>query len=61
LEAGVLYVPGGYCYPGEGAQPARNRIRLSFGVQTPDEIRRGIAALRRAAADALRAEPSGHR
>jgi 2-aminoadipate transaminase len=45
LDAGVLYVPGEYCYPSEGAPVRKNMIRLSFGVQTPDKIRRGIAML----------------
>ncbi len=48
LEEGVLYVPGEYCYPGEGEPSRGDRIRLSFGVQTADQIRRGIAALARA-------------
>jgi 2-aminoadipate transaminase len=48
MDAGVIYVPGRYCYPEEG-EPARdNRIRLSFGVQSPDNIRRGIRALAQA-------------
>jgi 2-aminoadipate transaminase len=45
LDAGVIYVPGRYCYPYEGERPQDNTIRLSFGVQSPDNIRRGIAAL----------------
>jgi 2-aminoadipate transaminase len=45
MDAGVLYVPGRYCYPLEGERPRDNRIRLSFGVQSEDNIRRGIAAL----------------
>jgi 2-aminoadipate transaminase len=45
LEAGVLYVPGRYCYPDECQQPRDNMIRLSFGVQSPVNIRRGIEAL----------------
>jgi 2-aminoadipate transaminase len=48
LDAGVLYVPGEYCYPIEGQPMRRNMIRLSFGVQNPGNIRRGIAALARA-------------
>src|SRR5690606_16457817 len=32
-QLGVLYVPGVYCFPAEGARPQRNTIRLSFGVQ----------------------------
>jgi 2-aminoadipate transaminase len=48
LEAGVIYVPGEYCYASEGVPIARNTIRLSFGVQPPERIREGIAALARA-------------
>jgi 2-aminoadipate transaminase len=43
-KAGVLYVPGEYCYPGEGVRRT-NSLRLSFGVQTPENIRRGVEAL----------------
>jgi 2-aminoadipate transaminase len=42
--AGVLYVPGEYCYPGEGVRKT-NSLRLSFGVQTPPQIRRGMELL----------------
>lgn len=45
MQQGVLYVPGKYCYPTAGHAPANNRIRLSFGVQPPDRIEQGIAAL----------------
>jgi 2-aminoadipate transaminase len=48
MDEGVLYVPGEYCYPVEGQPRRKNYIRLSFGVQTPGNIRRGIAALARA-------------
>jgi 2-aminoadipate transaminase len=48
LAEGVMYVPGEYCYAGEGVPAERNRIRLSFGVQPADRIRDGIAALARA-------------
>ena len=50
LDEGVLYVPGEYCYPTEGAPRWTNRIRLSFGVQSCENIRRGIEALARAIA-----------
>ena len=33
LEEGVIYVPGEYCFPGEGEPIRPNTIRLSFGVQ----------------------------
>ncbi len=48
LAEGVLYVPGEYCYPSEGEASRKDRIRLSFGVQAPENIRRGIEALARA-------------
>jgi 2-aminoadipate transaminase len=45
LDAGVLYVPGRYCYADEGAPQRTNMIRLSFGVQTHQNIARGVAVL----------------
>jgi 2-aminoadipate transaminase len=48
LDEGVLYVPGEYCYPQEGEAVRRDRIRLSFGVQSSENIHRGIEALGRA-------------
>jgi len=48
VREGVLYVPGCYCYPPEGVPAAHNRIRLSFGVQPAEGIRRGVEALARA-------------
>jgi 2-aminoadipate transaminase len=48
LEEGVLYVPGEYCYPVEGPPRRKDSIRLSFGVQTVENIRRGVEALARA-------------
>ena len=48
LSEGVLYVPGEYCYPGEGAERRKNTIRLSFGVQDCASIHNGIQSLARA-------------
>lgn len=48
LEEGVIYVPGEYCFPGEGEAIRPNTIRLSFGVQSAENIRRGIDSLARA-------------
>jgi len=45
ISEGMLYVPGEYCYPAAGEPVRHNRIRLSFGVQSPEAIRRGIKAL----------------
>lgn len=48
IAEGVLYVPGQYCYPGEGEPVRLNTVRLSFGVQSSDRIGLGIEALGRA-------------
>ncbi|HRX82019.1 MAG TPA: hypothetical protein P5307_23285, partial [Pirellulaceae bacterium] len=48
IEEGMLYVPGQYCYPSEGQPVAKNTMRLSFGVQSCERIREGIASLARA-------------
>ncbi|MCA9247624.1 MAG: PLP-dependent aminotransferase family protein [Planctomycetales bacterium] len=59
MDAGVLYVPGQYCFPKEG--PCQhNTIRLSFGVQPDDRIREGMRLLSEAIAaemDSSDAEP----
>lgn len=44
MDAGVLYVPGEYCFPVEGERK-KNTIRLSFGVQPVENIQRGMRAL----------------
>jgi 2-aminoadipate transaminase len=54
VREGVLYVPGQFCYPREGQQARSNTIRLSFGVQSCDGIRRGVEALARAVAEVAR-------
>ncbi len=56
LDAGVLYVPGSYCYPSEGPTAPANTMRLSFGVQSRENIKRGISLL----GDALRSEIASH-
>ncbi len=45
VEQGTLYVPGEYCYPASVQPRPTNAIRLSFGVQSPERIRRGVEAL----------------
>ena len=56
LREGVFYVPGECCFAAEG-EPARpNSMRLSFGVQSPERIRAGIAALGRAIEEVARRE-----
>ena len=47
VEAGVLYVPGVYCFhanPGVGRCPSHH-VRLSFGQVPPDDIEPGIERL----------------
>ena len=48
VDQGVLYVPGEYCYPGEGVPVRKNTIRLSFGIQCRLSLRRGVESLARA-------------
>ena len=48
VKEGVLYVPGQYCFAAEGAPVRRHMMRLSFGVQPCERIRKGMAALARA-------------
>ncbi len=48
LDEGVLYVPGEYCYPADGEPARKDCMRLSFGVQSEANLRRGIEALSRA-------------
>lgn len=48
VEQGVLYVPGEYCYAGEGQPVPKNRLRLSFGIQSCESIHRGVESLARA-------------
>jgi len=45
MDHGVLYVPGRYAFAHEGAKPRDNCMRLSFGVQPCDKIRRGMELL----------------
>lgn len=53
VDEGMLYVPGEYCYPKDGRSPRKNMIRLSFGIQSCESIRRGIEALARAVRQVL--------
>lgn len=46
----VIYVPGELCYPASWTERPRNQMRLSFGVETPEQIREGMRRL----ADAVR-------
>ncbi len=45
MANGVLYVPGEYCFPGEGVPRQSHTIRLSFGLQSASRLRHGVAAL----------------
>ncbi|MDA7950670.1 MAG: PLP-dependent aminotransferase family protein [Pirellulaceae bacterium] len=45
VQEGVLYVPGEYFYP-EGGEPIQqNALRLTFGMQDPKNIFRGVELL----------------
>jgi 2-aminoadipate transaminase len=52
MNEDVMYVPGVHCYPLEGEPAQTDMMRLSFGVQPPDRIRQGIAALAHAIREA---------
>ena len=55
VDKGVLYVPGEFCYyPEPGRAKPRNRMRLSFGVDTPDNLREGIRRLAEAVGETRR-------
>ena len=45
VEAGVIYVPGEYCFASQGESPNHSTIRLTFGVQSAESIERGIRIL----------------
>ncbi len=53
VDEGVLYVPGEYCYPPNVPKLTKNMLRLSFGVQSCDSIRRGVELLGRAIREVL--------
>ncbi|MCA9153201.1 MAG: PLP-dependent aminotransferase family protein [Pirellulaceae bacterium] len=53
IQRGMFYVPGQYAFPAEGEPVRRNTMRLSFGVQTPDNIREGIRLLAEAIRDVM--------
>lgn len=48
LQEGMIYVPGDCCYANEGAVAKHHQIRLSFGGQSCERLREGVAALARA-------------
>lgn len=56
VEAGVLYVPGQYCFPAEGPCH-RNTMRLSFGTASVDQIRLGVGKLAEAIRAAMSSKP----
>jgi 2-aminoadipate transaminase len=54
VRAGVLYVPGAYCFQAdEHGQVPTNHIRLSFGQVAPDQIGPGIERLAQVLSDQL--------
>ncbi|MEX2187108.1 MAG: PLP-dependent aminotransferase family protein [Pirellulales bacterium] len=58
VRAGMLYVPGEFSFAPDGVSPQKNTIRLSFGVQPPEGIEQGIAALAKAIKEAANALPT---
>jgi 2-aminoadipate transaminase len=54
LNAGVIYVPGEYCFhPDESGQVPQNHMRLSFSVTPIEQIEPGVRLLARVIGDAL--------
>lgn len=45
LANGMIYVPGEYCFPTEGVPRQSHTMRLTFGVQSAERLRQGVAAL----------------
>jgi 2-aminoadipate transaminase len=55
VDAGVLYVPGDYCFqPDDAGHVPTNHLRLSFGQVARDQIEPGIERL----ASVVRAGPA---
>ncbi len=44
-EEGVMYIPGELFYAGDPQKRHQNRMRLSFGVETPENIELGMQRL----------------
>ena len=67
VEAGVLYVPGNYCFqPDEQGRVPSNHLRLCFGNVTPQSVEPGIETLasvvrRQVSAAGSRASDPGQR
>jgi 2-aminoadipate transaminase len=54
VDKNVLYAPGEFCfYPEPGRQKPRNWMRLSFGVETADNVREGVRRLAEAVKETL--------
>ena len=45
VDAGVIYVPGAYCFASEGELANHSTIRLTFGVQSAERIEQGVRIL----------------
>ncbi|MCA8996187.1 MAG: PLP-dependent aminotransferase family protein [Planctomycetaceae bacterium] len=54
VEKGVMYVPGEICYPTGMTNRPRTEMRLSYGVQSPEGIEKGMQIL----AEAVKARAS---
>ncbi|MEZ6143514.1 MAG: PLP-dependent aminotransferase family protein [Zavarzinella sp.] len=48
VAEGVIYIPGEFCYYSPDNSQPKHEIRLSFGAAQPNQIRAGIARLRKA-------------
>ncbi|MEC9096704.1 MAG: PLP-dependent aminotransferase family protein [Planctomycetota bacterium] len=55
VEAGVLYVPGEYCFASLGEPANHSTIRLTFGVQSAERIEEGVRIL----SEQIKAQQSG--
>ncbi len=45
VDAGVIYVPGEYCFASQGEPANHSTIRLTFGVQSAERIEQGVRLL----------------
>ncbi len=45
VDAGVIYVPGEYCFAAQGEPANHSTIRLTFGVQSAERIEQGVRIL----------------
>ena len=54
VDKGMLYIPGEFCFcPEPDRDKPKNWMRLSFGVETPENVREGIRRLAEAVKETL--------